>query len=374
MCGIFGYVGKRNNAAQIILDGLKLQEYRGYDSWGIAVKDGKKIALEKHVGKIGEAQVDLPNGTMGIGHTRWATHGGVTVANAHPHLDCNKEIAVIHNGIVENFTEIKDELIRKGHVFLSDTDTEVIPHLIEDYLKTEGFSSAVRDAFNRLSGLNAIVVACIPSQEIVAAKIGSPLVIGVNDDGLYVASDALGIINHTKKLIFLKDYEMAILGKQVQLITLPHGTKKEIQYEIVDWKLEKVNKGNYKYFMLKEINEQANIIRNIAGTYTTEINKLAEMIKNARGTFFIGAGTAFHAGLIGTYFFSKFANVHVNTAVASEFNYLEDFLTPESLVIALTQSGETIDVVEPLARAKQKGSTIVALVNTLGSKIGRAHV
>lgn len=371
MCGIFGYVGKQNNTAEKILEGLKLLEYRGYDSWGIAVKDGKQIAIEKHVGKIADSKVDLPNSTIGIGHTRWATHGGVTEANAHPHVDCKKQIALIHNGIIENFAELKEDLLKKGHIFTSETDTEVAVHLIEDYLKTEGFASAVRDAFNRLSGLNAIVVLYAPSHEIIAAKTGSPLVVGKNDDGFYIASDATGIIRHTQELLFLKDQEMVILGEKIQLISLPQGKKRLVSFEKVDWNVEDVSKGEYPHFMLKEIHEQPKIIRNIAETYSDQIKALAKIVHDARGTFFIGAGTAFHAGLVGTYLFSKIANSHVNTGVASEFTYLEDFLTHESLIIALSQSGETIDVVEPLQRAKVKGSKIVAVVNSLGSTIYR---
>src|SRR3990167_3168070 len=166
MCGIFSYVGNKQQAADIVLEGLKLLEYRGYDSWGIAVKQGKKLVIEKHVGKIGDAKVNLPNSNLGIGHTRWATHGGVTVKNSHPHLDCTSTIAVVHNGIVENFQELKEELIKKGHKFVSETDTEVIPHLIEEFQKNEGFASSVRDAFNKLKGLNAIVVANAKSSEI----------------------------------------------------------------------------------------------------------------------------------------------------------------------------------------------------------------
>lgn len=382
MCGIFGYVGKQNNAAELTLEGLKLLEYRGYDSWGIAVRNQKSIrqladknqnliAVEKHVGKIGEASVDLPESNIGIGHTRWATHGGVLVKNAHPHLDCNSEIAVIHNGIVENHAEIREELIKKGHKFLSETDTEVIPHLIEDHIKSKGFASSVRDAFNRLSGLNAIVVLYAPSQEIIAAKTGSPLIIGEKNSEFFIASDASGIIKHTNRLIFLKDREMVVLGKEIRLIDLATGRKIPARFETVDWKVEDSDKGSYEHFMLKEIHEQAKIVRNIAQNYEDQIEKLAKTVKKARGTFFIGAGTAFYAGLVGTYFFSKIADTHVNTAVASEFNYLEDFLTSKSLVIALTQSGETIDVVEPLNRAKLKGSVIGSILNTLGSTIYR---
>jgi len=371
MCGIFGYVGKKDTAADLVLSGLKLLEYRGYDSWGIAVKKGKNLAVEKHVGKIGDASVNLPKSSLGIGHTRWATHGGVTVANAHPHLDCTKTIAVIHNGIVENYQEIKEDLLQKGHTFLSETDTEVIPHLIEEYLKKEGFASAVRDAFNRLQGLNAIVVAYSPSSEIVAAKTGSPLVVGVGENELFVASDAIGILKHTKKVLFLRDNEMVILGRDVQLITLPNGKKETPHFETIDWEVEDADKGTYSHFMAKEIFEQPRVLQNIAQTYTDHIEALSRVIAEAKGTFFIGAGTAFHACLAGAYLFSKIAHVHVNTTVASEFTYLEDFLTKKSLIIALSQSGETIDVIEPLQHVKAKGSTVMAITNALGSTIYR---
>ena len=372
MCGIFGYVGKKNNAAQMVLSGLKLLEYRGYDSWGIAVKNAKTIATEKHVGKIGDAETVLPESTLGIGHTRWATHGGVTQENAHPHLDCKKELAIIHNGIIENYAQIKEELLKKGHVFLSETDTEVAPHLIEEYIKEgNGFASSFRKAFNRLSGLNAIVAAYAPSKEVMAAKTGSPLVVGRAEDGLYLASDAAGIIEHTRDLLFMKDGEMVILGDEIQLVSLSDGSKKDAHFESVDWKIEESDKGQYEYFMLKEMHEQPNIVRNIATTYEDQIKEVAKLISEAFGTYFIGAGTAYNACLAGTYMFSKIAKRHVNTAPASEFNYLEDFLTDRSLIIPFSQSGETIDVIEPLNRAKEKGSKIAAVVNSLGSSIYR---
>jgi len=371
MCGIFGYIGNKQNASQTILEGLKFLEYRGYDSWGIAVKKGNTLASEKHVGKIGDKTTNLPKSTVGIGHTRWATHGGVTVTNAHPHLDCTGEIAVLQNGIVENFQQLKDELLQKGHKFVSQTDTEVISHLIEDYLKTETFSSAVRHAFNRLHGLNAILVINAISSEIIAAKNGSPLVVGIGKNEFFVASDVAGIVAHTKKVIFLKDHEMAILGNKLQLFSLPHGKSITPRIETIDWKIEQIEKGNYKHFMLKEIYEQPLVIRNIAENYTEQIQTLSSVINKARGTFFIGCGTAFHACLTGVYLFSKIAKKHVNTASASEFNYLEDFLNKKSLVIALSQSGETIDIIEPLTRAKKKGSKIAGLVNVIGSTIYR---
>lgn len=380
MCGIFGYVGKSDNAAKIVFEGLKFLEYRGYDSWGIAAKafnsdKDNNFLVEKHVGKIEDKdfnnQLSIFNSSLAIGHTRWATHGGVTVANAHPHLDCTKKIAVLHNGIVENYTELKEKLLEKGHIFNSETDTEVITHLIEENLKKEGFALSVREAFNSLEGLNAIIVAYAPSQEIIAAKNGSPLVVGVGKDGLYIASDSSGIVKHTKKVLFLKDNEMIILGDKIELLSLPKGEKIIPKFETINWNIEEAQKGIYEHFMLKEIYEQPKIIRNISKNYNDQIKSLVNIVEKAKGTFFIGAGTAFHACLVGTYLFSKIAHIHVNTAVASEFNYLEDFLTKRSLVIALSQSGETIDVIEPLNRAKQKGSKIAAIVNSLGSSIYR---
>jgi len=374
MCGIFGYVGKNTRAQELVFEGLKTLEYRGYDSWGVAAKSAKKFIVEKHVGKIGNSKLNRVlhslNSRLSIGHTRWATHGGVTDKNAHPHLDCTGEIAVVHNGIIENFEEIKKKLLKKGHKFISETDTEVLPHLIEENMKKEGFASSVRDAFNALKGLNAIVVASSVASEIIAAKNGSPLIIGKTDGNLFISSDASGILNHTNDLIFLKDNEMAILGKKIQLLKLPKGKKLNITFEKIFWKKEKSDKGKFKHFMIKEIYEQPKVIKNIENM-TDEIRKLTNLIKKAKGTFFIGSGTAYNACLAGQYLFSKVARKHVNTLFASEFNYLEDFLNKKSLIIALSQSGETIDVIETLNRAKLKGSKIVAITNTLGSTIYR---
>lgn len=371
MCGIFGYVGKHNDAAATVLAGLKLLEYRGYDSWGIAVKKDKKLVLEKHVGKIGSANVNLPESNLGIGHTRWATHGGVTSENAHPHLDCKHELAVVHNGIVENYQELRSELLKTGHKFISETDTEVIAHLIEENLKKEGFASAVRDSFNRLKGLNAITVAYAPSQEIIAAKTGSPLVVGGNEDGLYIASDASGIIKHTKKMLFLEDNQMVILGKELKLITLPKGTEIKPKFITVDWTFEESEKGKYKHYFLKEINEQPHVITNIAYNYDSEAKRFAHLINDAFGTFMLACGSASHAGLVATYLFSTLAKKHVNFAIGSEFNYLEDYIKKGTLVIPISQSGESIDVVQPVVSAQKKGATIAALVNVLGSTLYR---
>ncbi len=371
MCGIFGYVGKKTNTPEMVLDGLKLLEYRGYDSWGIAVKVGSEISVDKRTGKIGDSQITLPESTIGIGHTRWATHGGVTVENAHPHLDCNKQIAVIHNGIIENYAELKEKLIASGHTFISETDTEVAAHLIEENLTSEGFASAVRDSFNQIKGFNALVVLNALSQEIVAAKNGSPIVIGKADDGLYIASDVSGIIKYTRNVLFLEDNRMAIMGHDLQLISLPGGEKIEPQFHVVDWKFEETEKGDFPHYLIKEIHEQPKVLRNIALTYGSEISRFSGLIDKAFGTFMIGCGTASYAALSGTYLFSKIAKKHVNFSIASEFNYLEDYLTPESLLIPISQSGETIDVVESVNNAKKHGAKIASVVNVLGSTLYR---
>lgn len=371
MCGIYGYIGPNTNAPEIVLNGLKKLEYRGYDSWGIASQSENSIHIDKHVGKIGNATISLPNSSLAIGHTRWATHGGVTVENAHPHRDCTGKIALLHNGIVENYDDLKSNHLKKGHKFLSQTDTEIVVHLIEELMETLSFEEAVRNAFTKLSGLNAIVVINNNEKKIIACKNGSPLVIGIGENELYLASDASGIISHTKKLVFLKDLEIAILEDKLRLQSVETGEQISFTAEEVNWEVNDVSMGDFPHYMIKEIYDQEQIIKNISTTIVSELDVIAEVIKKSKGTFFIGAGTAYYACLMGTYFFSKIASKHVNTAVASEFNYLEDFLTNESLIIALSQSGETIDVIEPLQRAKKKGATIIGIVNSLGSSIYR---
>lgn len=378
MCGIFGYVSTKEVDSSEILDGLRLLEYRGYDSWGVAIKikDQKsnlksRIAVEKNVGKIGDTKLKLGKSKIGIGHTRWATHGGVTVANAHPHLDCTKQIAVLHNGIIENYQEIKEKLQKSGHKFLSETDTEVLPHLIEELLKKEGFATSVRDAFRKLTGLNAVVVMNAKSSEIIAVKTGSPLVIGISEGEFFVSSDVLGISKHTKNVVFLNDNEMAILGKNFQLIDVKSGDKISPKIEKITWDTKQADRGKFEHFMIKEIFEQPDVLLNIAKNYKDQIKELSEIIKEAKGTFFIGCGSASYAALAGQYLFSSVAKKHVNFAIGSEFNYLEHYLNDQSLVIAISQSGETIDVVEPVSNAKKRGAKIVAITNVLGSTLYR---
>lgn len=355
MCGVFGYVGKSKNAPSIVLEGLKKLEYRGYDSWGVSAVIDSKIVVEKRVGKIGEAVLSKKfNGSssLALGHTRWATHGGVTEKNSHPHLDCTGKIAVVHNGIIENYEKLKKDLIKKGHRFVSETDSEVIPHLIED--------CGVRKAFKKLEGLNAIVV--MMGEKIYAIKKGSPLVVGLGKEENFVASDAMALAAHTKNVVFLEDDVLAeITASGVQF----YGEHKVTR---IDYKTEDEGKGKYKHFMLKEIYEQPRIINNIS---QTDVSELAEMIKRAFGTYLVGCGTAYHATLFAQYLFSTVSKRHVNSVAGSEFGYLEDFLTKKSLVLALSQSGETIDIVESVGKAKLRGVKIAALVNNLGSTLYR---
>ncbi len=377
MCGIFGYIGIRNDAKDIVLNGLKALEYRGYDSWGVATIDrrisGNQIAIKKKVGKIGNATVsDLPESGMALGHTRWATHGGVSDINAHPHLDCSGKLAIIHNGIIENYDELKKEIIKSGHKLISETDTEVAIHMIEENYKKMGLLEAVRQAFNRSEGLNAIIVMDSLTQTFVAAKSGSPLVIGKGKDENFLASDAHAILPHTNRIYFIEDGEIiSVSSKNISVYSTKDGSQKEAKFNKVSWDINIADKGKFPYYMLKEIFEQPKVIEDIVDNNEKQIEQFSELIKKSYGTYLIGSGTASYACLAGNYIFSKIAKKHINWAAASEFGYSADFLTPKSFVIALSQSGETIDVIDAVKKAKSHGVKIGALVNVLGSTLYR---
>lgn len=375
MCGIFGYIGKKTNSTTLTLEGLKTLEYRGYDSWGIAtVPNGSAtILIKKRVGKIGNATVkDMPESSCAIGHTRWATHGGVTEANAHPHLDCTKKIAVIHNGIVENFEELKKELLKKKHVFSSQTDTEVIAHLIEEYQKKYSFKKSVRYAFNRLCGFNAVIAIHAEEKTIVAVKNGSPLVIGFGKGETMLASDTSALLPHTNSVYFLEDDDMTVCSDgKVTVSNVRTGKEKTIEKTLISWKKTQAQKGRYPHFMLKEIHEQPAIITTIHNTVEKEVKRLASGIRQSYGTYMIGCGSASYVALSGSYLFSTIAKRHINVAIGSEFGYHEDFLTEKSMVIALSQSGETMDILESVKKAKEKGVRIAAITNVLGSTLYR---
>ena len=386
MCGIFGYIGKRSDATDIVFKGIKTLEYRGYDSWGVGIipnaptssrKAGlrgattKGIVVEKQIGKIGDAKLhNPPASSLAIAHTRWATHGGVTQANAHPHLDCTGNIAVIHNGIIENYDTLKKQLSNK-HTYVSETDSEVAVHMIEEKMKALPFSEAVRQTFLACTGSNALVAINAHSDEIVAIRNGSPLVVGYGDHEQFIASDAAGLLPYTKKVHFLEDNEIAILTKNnIEIIDIKTNKKKYITPTILTWTRAATTKAGFDSYMEKELNEQPDIIHKIS-LERAHSEKLTEAIHKARGTYLIGCGSAYYACLAGTYLFSTIAKRHINATVASEFTFQEDFINDKSLVIALSQSGETMDIIDAVKRAKAKGATIASIVNVEGSTLWR---
>ncbi len=372
MCGIFGYIGTRDDSGTIILDGLKTLEYRGYDSWGVAVKKtDQKIFIKKHTGKIGDAQFPSMKAHMGIGHTRWATHGGVTQENAHPHTGNTDNVIVVHNGIVENFEHLKKELLKKDHIFKSQTDSEVIAHLIEEELKTEpNLLKVMNSIWKQLHGMNAVIAFFPHEEKIYVVKNGSPIVYGTDKTGQFIASDASALVTHTKNVYFLEDNELLEIDNNSANL-YRKNKKTTIPFIKLQYDTSAANLGDFDHFMMKEINEQPKVLQNIIDTQTHNIETSADMINKAFGTYLIGCGTASYACLAGTYLFSKIASKHVNNAVASEFTYSLDFLKKNSLVFALSQSGETIDIISSIKKAKEKKSKIMALTNSLGSTLYR---
>lgn len=371
MCGIFGFISNDSHNASEILNGLKTLEYRGYDSWGIAIKSNNSIEIEKHTGKIGEAKTTLQRTTLGIGHTRWATHGGVTTANAHPHLSCTKKLALVHNGIVENYEELKEQLVNKGHKFSSQTDTEIIVHLLEENLKDDSLKNAACKTLLMLQGLNAFVAIDGRQNELVAAKSGSPLVIGFSHSSYYIASDLSAFPKEVENIIVLNDNEVALLNDSVSVYD-PH-TKETVRSVMEALSPSEIasSKGRYPHYLLKEIHDQPTILKSLYINEENQIKRLAIDIHNAYGTFTLGCGTASYAAMVGEYYLSKHAKKHINFSVGSEFKYLQDFITKKSLVIPVSQSGETIDVVEPVKNAKAKGATIISIVNVPTSTLAR---
>lgn len=373
MCGIFAYIGDQQNAGQLILEGLKSLEYRGYDSWGVALKkQDKEVFIEKHVGKIGEATLPAFTTTAGIGHTRWATHGGVTEANAHPHVDCTGKVIVVHNGIVENFAELKEKLQKNGHTFKSETDSEVLAHLIEEEMKTtHDLKQVMLQMFRKIEGMSSVIAFFPETEEFYTIKNGSPLVVGSHEHGQILASDASAILPHTKNVYFMQDDELLHINRASHHLFDDQGNPKEMKFTTITYDLEDAQMGDYKHFMIKEIHEQPKVLLNILTTQKESLEKAAAMIKESYGTYFIGCGTAAYACLAGTYIFSKVAKRHVNFSIASEFNYLLDFLKDTSLIIPLSQSGETIDIISSMKEAKEKYTRIMAVTNTIGSTLYR---
>ena len=377
MCGIFGYVGREGDAAGIVLRGLKKLEYRGYDSWGVAIGHQGHAVLEKRTGKIGDATLALPASTVGLGHTRWATHGGVTEPNAHPHLDCTGRLALIHNGIVSNYRALREPLIRSGHRFRSETDTEVVAHLLEACMARtpagpEQLLTAMMAAFKALHGLNAIAVLDVGTGRIAAAKSGSPLVLGWSDQGHMLASDFSALLEHTRRVTFVEDGQVVLLDRDAcRLFSADTGRELTPRITEVEWEAAATDLSGYPDYMTKEIHEQPEVLRRLALGGGRHAQRLAAMIRDAEDVFIVACGTAHHAALAAQYLFARIAGRRVTVASASEFGYLREFVREGALLVALSQSGETIDVIEAARTARARGARVAAMVNVEGSTLWR---
>lgn len=389
MCGIVAYIGNKQ-AFPILIKGLQRLEYRGYDSAGIALLDDKQnLNVYKCKGKvldlynfIGEKN---KNGTIGIGHTRWATHGVPNDVNAHPHYSGSSNLVMIHNGIIENYAPLKAELKKRGHTFLSDTDTEVLVHLIEDIQQKENvrLGEAVRIALNQVVGAYAIVILSKNNpDELYAAKKGSPMVVGIGTDEFFIASDATPIVEYTKNVVYLEDEEIVFIerGKELKIKTIKNKVKTPYIQEL-EMKLEALEKGGYDHFMMKEIYEQPRSIKDsMRGRLSSEkgvvnlggITEYEQKFINAKRIIFIACGTSWHAGLVGEYLFEDLARVPVEVEYASEFRYRNPIVYEDDVVIAISQSGETADTLAAIELAKSKGATIIGICNVVGSSIARA--
>lgn len=373
MCGIIGYVGSEK-ASPLLLKGLINLEYRGYDSAGMAVLNLGRINCKKATGRIKEINKKLNflelEGNVGIAHCRWATHGNVSDINAHPHLDCVGLIAIVHNGIIENYTELKESL--STHNFKSDTDSEVIAHLIEEEIGNGlSFEDAFVNAVSRLEGSYAILAIKADEEKILAARKGSPLVVGVADHGIFLSSDIPSFLEWTKKVVYLHDFDVVVADKEgFKIYNLVEGEVSR-PVDTVDWDAEQIKRGGFEHYMLKEILEQTETIQRAIQQDKSVVSRIVEEIKRAYGVFFVGCGSSYHACLTGSYLFSKIARTHVNVILASEFENYEHFLTDRTLVFAVSQSGETADVLEAVRAAKKHGSKVVSIVNRMGSTLTR---
>lgn len=391
MCGIAGYKGPLE-ATQVVIEGLRRLEYRGYDSWGVASINCDHIDLLRKEGKIGQVSISnfIRSSGISIGHTRWATHGGVCEDNAHPHLSYDKKIAVVHNGIVENYQALRESLQSKGIEFHSQTDTEVIPHLIALELQSSmahhlndldadsqglSFAEAVRRVCRQLQGSYAIVAVHQDFDEIVVARDGSPVVIGVRvddaDKEFFVASDVTAFLDHTKDVIYLQDGELAVVNTHIELMRLDSGSWVQPKIETIPWSLEEASKGQYHHFMLKEINEQPQVVSQALNQDPTQFQTALQLLTNSKRVILVGCGTSYHAALAGQSWFRSLSSLNTQTILASEFDSIAPLLTKDDLIIALSQSGETADVISAVKSAKDRNSKILCIVNVIGSTLAR---
>ena len=369
MCGIFAYKGN-GNAAEIVFNGLKKLEYRGYDSWGIAFKEDSEIKVIKRVGRIENFKENIQTKShFAIGHTRWATHGSVTEENAHPHLSNNKNIAVIHNGIIENYAELKEFLIKNGYKFISQTDTEVIPNLIQYNMKNNNFEDAVKNTLKKLEGSFAIAAISRDSENIVAARRMSPMVLGLAKDGFFISSDIPAFLEHTNQVISLGDNEMVVIDDKIKIINFMDNKEIKKEPETINLDFKESKKDKFQHYIIKEISEQEESIKRAVDQDPDFIKSIANQIDKAFGVFFVACGTSYHACLSASYLFSKIAKKHINVVLASEFRNYRHFLTENTLVVAVSQSGETADVLDAIGVVKENHSRIISIVNVPGSSL-----
>jgi glucosamine--fructose-6-phosphate aminotransferase (isomerizing) len=383
MCGIVGYIGHRDSQ-NILLDGLKKLEYRGYDSAGIAVYTDEGLKIVKAQGRLSALEAKLKEeplrGAAGIGHTRWATHGRPSDVNSHPHADASGKFSVVHNGIIENYLSLKEELIRKGYHFVSETDTEVIVHLIAD-LYAGDIEQAVREAVKKMSGAYALAVLTdYEPDKLVAVRLASPLIIGIGEGENYIGSDIPALLAYTRNMLILNDGEMAVLTKDEVRLKTVEGV--DISREIfhVDWDLMTAEKAGFDHFMLKEIHEQPRAYRDTmrgrvdpsgSRIILDEIGVTAEMLRHIRQVHIVACGTAYHAGLVGKRIIEQWLGIPVETDVASEYRYRSPIISDHILVIVVSQSGETADTLAALREAKRRGARVLAITNVVGSSVAR---
>ena len=385
MCGIVGYIGKQK-ASHILLNGLKRMEYRGYDSAGWAMIENDKLNLLKNIGKVSHLDRltphDMINATVGIAHTRWATHGFPNHLNAHPHMDNSENIAVVHNGIIENYTALKTKLEKDGYFFNSDTDTEVLAVFIGAiYEKVQDLEKAVRIALSEIDGTFGIaVLSSYEPQKIICARHGSPMVLGIGENEFIVASDAAAIIQHTNQVVYLNDKEMAIITRDGFTTKTIDNESTEPIIEEITFDLAQIEKGGFDHFMLKEIHEQPETVFNsfrgrlladVGNVKLGGLNNMMDKLRKTKRIIITACGTSWHAGLVGEYMIEQMAQIPVEVEYASEFRYRNPIIGPDDIVFAISQSGETLDTLAAIKEARQKGATVIGIVNVVGSTIAR---
>jgi len=383
MCGIIGIVGCNGKLGEILLDGIKRLEYRGYDSAGIATINGNNIIIKKDVGKIDEvnSKVNFSDfeGDIGLAHTRWATNGGVTKENAHPHTDCKNMISIVHNGIIENFSELKEKLMEKGHKFSSSTDTEVIAHLIEENYNGS-IEEATRKALKLIEGSYALGIVCAKEpQRLIAARNESPLILGIGKEENFIASDVPAILKHTNKVVYLENKEIAILTKNGFEVKNIDGMLLNKKINEIDWDSELAEKSGYEHFMLKEIHEQPRAITETLNgrvkdgkvNIRKELNLNDGELKNIGRIIIVACGTSWHSALAGEFMLEELAKIPVEVEYASEFRYRHPIINKNTLVIAISQSGETADTLAAIREAKRNNAKVLSIVNVKGSSIDR---